>query len=200
MSVSYSPDSSFSAIMSGLTALPHSTSMKSACLPQARMVSANRWENAPLMHARALFLTMLLPMMSNQRVPEEVVTVGLQSLASSKYLVSLAVIPAYSSENSLLLCPMRGWVCSWSISWLTSVGPGMSSFLCILLSHPTIKFFRGIFKVVVPFLLYPPIFLFMFFTSRQTVIARRTKRIMVNCRLFSFDIPNIRLTLTALCL
>jgi hypothetical protein len=32
--VSYLPVSSFSEIMSGLTALPHSTSMKSACLPQ----------------------------------------------------------------------------------------------------------------------------------------------------------------------
>ena len=92
-SVSYSPDSSFSEIMSGLTALPQSTSMKSAFLPQARIVLPNRSEKAPLTQTRAFSFTMLLPTMSNHRVPDDVVTVGLQSSGNSKNLLSFAVIP-----------------------------------------------------------------------------------------------------------
>jgi len=76
-----------------LTALPQSTSMKSAFLPQARIVLPNLSEKAPLMHTRTFSFTMLLPTMSNHNVPDDVVTVGLQSSRSSKNLVSLAVIP-----------------------------------------------------------------------------------------------------------
>src|SRR5208283_412961 len=103
VNVSYSSVSSFAAIISGLTALPHSTSRTSVFLPHARNVSAHRWEKAPFTHANAFCLTILLPTMSNQSVPEEVVTVGLTSAGNSKYLLSLAVTPLYRSENSFSL-------------------------------------------------------------------------------------------------
>ena len=92
--VSYSPLSSFAAIISGLTALPNSTSKKSVSFPHPRRVSAHLCAKAPLTHAKAFFLTMLLPTMSNHSVPDEVVTVGLKSAGSWKYLAILAVIPA----------------------------------------------------------------------------------------------------------
>ncbi len=76
VTVSYLPVSSFSAIISGFMALPHSTSMMSVFLPQACSVLANLSAKAPLTQARAFSFTMLLPTMSNQRVAEEVVTVG----------------------------------------------------------------------------------------------------------------------------
>ena len=65
-------------------------------------------------------------------VPEEVVTVGLKSAVSWKNFAILSVIPPYKSENSFSLWPIRKWVCSFRISWLTSVGPGIKSFLCIV--------------------------------------------------------------------
>ena len=75
--VSYLPVASFSATMSGLIALPISTSKTSVCLPHEARVCAQRLENAPLTHASAFSFTMLLPIMSNHKVPEPVVTVGL---------------------------------------------------------------------------------------------------------------------------
>ena len=106
--VSYLPLASFSATMSGLIALPISTSNNigffAAC---SQGFGQHRWEKAPLTHAKAFCFTMLRPIMSNHNVPEEVVTVGLKSAVSWKNLAILSVIPPYKSENSFSLWPIR---------------------------------------------------------------------------------------------
>jgi hypothetical protein len=108
----------------------------------ARIVLANRSEKAPLMHARAFSFTMLLPTMSNHNVPEEVVTVGLQSSVSSKNLASFSGYSSVKFGEFFASVTYERVGLFRSIVWLTSVGPGINSFLCISLPSRMIILFR----------------------------------------------------------
>ncbi len=126
---SYLPVARAASTISGVIGCPHSALKASASLPQARVTLCHLSEKAPLQKFAQRLPTRLRTAPSMAPKALEVERNTLSEVDMSR--LSLSVTPLCRRAYSGMRWPIIGVAMAWRISGLTSIGPGIYSFLCM---------------------------------------------------------------------
>ena len=127
--LSYFPLDSACSTASGVTGLPQSKRMASACLPQRRVTSCHLSEKAPLQKLAQRFPTRFRTAPS---ITPKALDVARKTRSPvNKTFLRPAVTRPCNSAYSFMRWPIMGVAMAARISGWTSTGPGMNNFLCM---------------------------------------------------------------------